>query len=147
MGRAALKGCVDDELRCRRDAAKEVIMTTILDQIREGMTICDPAGNDIGTVDFVRLSDEDPATPGPEVVTADPLPRDTGNTLIGALADAFRTDDIPDTLRDRLLREGFIRVDVAGLFAADRYVMPDQIASVSGDKVTLAVDKESLMRT
>jgi hypothetical protein len=39
--------------------------------------------------------------------------------------------------RQHLLRHGFIRIDSTGLFAADRYVTPDQIADVSVDHVTL----------
>jgi hypothetical protein len=49
-------------------------------------------------------------------------------------------------MRARLLRHGFIRIDTSGLFAADRYAMPEQLASVSNDRVTLRVTREELMK-
>jgi hypothetical protein len=44
------------------------------------------------------------------------------------------------------LRHGFIRINTSGLFAADRYAMPDQIASVADDRITLHVMREDLMK-
>jgi hypothetical protein len=67
-------------------------------------------------------------------------------TIMDAIADALRTDDAPEALQEQLLRSGFVRVDASGLFAADRYVLPDQIASVAGDRVTLTVGRDELIR-
>ena len=53
---------------------------------------------------------------------------------------------MPETLRERLLREGYIRLDADGLFAADRYILPSQIASAAGDEVTLNVEKDQLIK-
>jgi hypothetical protein len=39
-----------------------------------------------------------------------------------------------------------VRIDSDGLFQADRYVMPEQIDSVSGDDVMLNVTKEQLIK-
>jgi hypothetical protein len=39
-----------------------------------------------------------------------------------------------------------MRIDSAGLFAADRYVMPEQIAGVSSDRVTLRVTRDELIK-
>ena len=121
-------------------------MSTILEEIRKGMTVCDPSGAEIGTVEFVHLSDEEPSTPSSQPVTASPSAQEQRHSLVDFLADAFRTDEVPEPLRARLLRHGFMRVDAAGLFSTDRYVMPDQIASVSGDQVTLAVGKDVLAK-
>jgi hypothetical protein len=49
-------------------------------------------------------------------------------------------------LRARLQQEGFIRLDAAGFFAADRYITPDQIAHVVGDEVLLRVTRDALIR-
>ncbi|MFN7024485.1 MAG: hypothetical protein ACK4QP_08165 [Pseudorhizobium sp.] len=119
-------------------------MSTILNKIRKGMTVCDPNGTRIGTVEFVRLSDEDPSDPGAQSVTPSTL--EPGHSLLDFVADSLRTDEVPEPLRARLQRHGFIRVDAAGLFAADRYVMPDQIASVAEDQVMLNVDKDMLVK-
>lgn len=121
-------------------------MANILQEIREGMSVRDPSGAEIGSVEFVHFSDEDPSTPGPESVTVSPALHDQRTSWVDFIADAFRNDDLPESLRDRLLRRGFIRVDADGLFAADRYVMPDQIASVSGDQVVLKVGKDELLK-
>jgi len=56
-------------------------------------------------------------------------------------------DQVPETLRQRLLRHGFLRIDSTGLFAADRYVMPAQIADVSEDHVTLQVTRDELIKS
>jgi hypothetical protein len=47
-------------------------------------------------------------------------------------------------VRDLLLRHGFIRLNARGLFASDRYIMPDMINSVSEDRVKLTLSKDEL---
>jgi hypothetical protein len=59
----------------------------------------------------------------------------------------FPSDQVPETLRERLLRQGFLRIDSTGLFAADRYVMPDQIADVSEGRITLRVTRDELIKS
>jgi hypothetical protein len=53
---------------------------------------------------------------------------------------------LPEELRRRLLDRGVIRIDCTGLFAADRYATPEQIASVSADRVTLRVPRKTLLK-
>lgn len=116
-----------------------------LAQIQEGMRVYDRLNHEIGTVDHVQMSDDNPATPEPEAVTpGNPPERKTG--LMAALAEAFAADELPDVIRERLLQEGFIRIDSNGLFAADRYVLPDQIMSVTGEAVTLKVSRDELVK-
>jgi hypothetical protein len=52
---------------------------------------------------------------------------------------------MPKVLRDRLLRHGFIRIDTHGLFASDRFALPDQIESVSEDCIQLRLSKDELI--
>ena len=120
-------------------------MASVLEQVQEGARVVDSNGDEVGNVEFVHLSDEDPSTPGPEVTVSEPVRHD-GLPFEGALTDMFRTDDVPEPLRHRLMRQGFIRVDAKGLFAADRYVMAEQIASASGDRVTLKVTRDELIK-
>lgn len=116
-----------------------------LAQIHEGMKVYDRLHNEIGTVEYVRMSDDDPTTEEVEAVTpGNPAERD--DSLIDVIADAFAPDGLPDEIRDRLLQQGFIRIDSSGLFAADRYVLPDQIMSVSGEAVTLNVSRDELVK-
>jgi hypothetical protein len=120
----------------------------MLTRIYEGMTVYDSAGEKIGTVEriyFGEVSQEaDERGGGPETATSP----DRGESwLIEDVAKAiFVGDRVPEPLRQRLLRHGFIRIDSAGLFAADRYVTPGQIADVSDDRVTLRVTRDQLIK-
>lgn len=70
-----------------------------------------------------------------------------GETLGGNLFGGFLSgDQIPDELRQKLERQGFIRIDSAGLFAADRFATPDQIAQVTEDGVVLNVAGDALVK-
>ena len=120
-------------------------MTNVLEEIREGMKVTDSTGERIGTVEWVHFSDEDPTTPEAEVAT----PGRTGGSdpsVIDVITNAFRVDDVPEELRERLLRRGFVRIDASGIFAADRYVLPEQIDTVGDDEIVLNVDRESLIK-
>jgi hypothetical protein len=119
-------------------------MQNVLENIREGMKVYDSRQKEIGKVEWVKLVDEDPVTGEPVEAGLDAEP--DRHSLIDDLADAFRDDDLPDVVRSRLLHDGFVRMDAEGLFNADRYVLPDQIASVSGDKVLLKVTKDELVK-
>jgi hypothetical protein len=119
----------------------------ILAKIDEGMTVYDRTGNNIGTVEYVYLGavseeahkrGEGPASPS--------APGRAGSSLIDDFTKAIiPSDQVPEALRERLLRHGFIRIDSTGLFAADRYVLPGQIARVSGNRITLCVTRDELI--
>jgi hypothetical protein len=101
--------------------------------VREGMKVFDRLHQQIGTVDRVRMSDDDPSTPEP---ADDPF----------IAQKAFAPDRLPDGIEARLLHDGFLRIESRWLLAADRYVAPDQIMSVSGDAVVLTVSHDELMQ-
>jgi hypothetical protein len=121
-------------------------MADTLMKIRDGMKVIDSTGEEIGTVEWVHLSDEDPDTPQAETVTGDLTDDRNRQSFVHLIADAFSTDNLPEELRERLMRNGFIRIDATGLFAADRYVLPEQIQAVSGDRVTLNVPRDDLIK-
>lgn len=112
--------------------------------VEQGMRVFDREHHEIGKVDWVQFGDDDPETP--EVEASGPSGRRDDATLIDVLARAFTADNVPEEVRDRLVHQGFVRIDADGLFAADRYVMPEQIASVSGDGMTLNVSKDQLIK-
>lgn len=116
-----------------------------LRHIEEGMKVYDRERHEIGKVEYVQFGDDDPATPDVEAAAPNTLD-DTPHTLVDVLADAFGDDNLPEEIRQKLLVQGFVRIDANGLFAADRYVMPDQIASVSPDGLMLNVSKDELMK-
>ena len=116
----------------------------VLEQVSEGMKVLDSKNHEIGKVEWVKLVEED-ATGQPLAADVDEPDRED-KTLIDTLADAFRGDELPDVVQKRLLHDGFIRMDAKGLLAADRYVLPTQIARVTSDSVVLNVTKDELVK-
>jgi hypothetical protein len=112
----------------------------ILDMIREDMHVYDVDNHHIGDVEDIYLGQESDAA-----TAQDPSIRDH-DSIIDWVAEAFDSDNIPEVLRNRLLHEGFIRMDSDGIFSSDRYILPEQIAGVSGDKVLLNVRKADLIK-
>jgi hypothetical protein len=118
----------------------------ILAQVHEDMPVYDVNHNHIGKVRALFLG----------VGTREELERGEGsatahdsnfheNNFIVDLARAFDTDEVPEPIRARLRRSGFIRLDADGIFSSDRYITPEQIASVD-DHVHLNVTRESLIK-
>lgn len=122
-----------------------MVTRTSLRAVQEGMRVLDSSGNDIGKVEWVQFGDDDPETH--EIEARGPSEaRMVDGSLADRVASAFRADVLPDEVKARLLHQGFVRVDVPGLFAADRYVTPDQIEAVNAGQVILKVGKEKLVK-
>jgi hypothetical protein len=121
-------------------------MDSLPRDIHVGMKVYDSRHNAIGTIDDLKFPENaaDPDVEPAELDATDRAPR--RETILGAVAEAFGSEEIPEPLRSRLLREGYIRLDTAGLFAADRYILPSQIATASGDEVMLNVEKDQLIK-
>ena len=119
-------------------------MQTLPRDVHTGMRVIDADNNEIGRIDDFKFSENEEE---PDVTPADldAADRERDDSLIGDIARAFVPDDMPETLRERLLREGYIRLDTAGLFAADRYILPEQILGMDGDDLILNVSKDELM--
>lgn len=119
----------------------------ILRNVHAGMRVVDSASHEIGKVDWVKYGDDDPSTPEPEAAGISPIEdAELPDTLLETIAEAFQSDRLPDEIRERLLHQGFVRIDADGLFSADRYVTPEQIAQVSSDTLTLKVSKAELLK-
>jgi sporulation protein YlmC with PRC-barrel domain len=107
-----------------------------LNQIHHGMRVVDANGETIGHVDYMKMGD-------PGAVTVDsvtpPAPGLWGSAIGGG------EPDVPEPLRSRLLRQGYVKVDGKGWIDVDRYVPADEIAGIAGDTVTLTVDKNHLV--
>lgn len=116
-----------------------------LESIHESMDVVDKGGKKIGSVAWIKMTDEVPGNHVAEEVTADRTGTEY-KPLPDVIVDAFRTDNVPEELREKMLREGFIRIDADGLFAADRYVVPEQIDRVADDKVYLNVERGDLIK-
>lgn len=119
---------------------------TTLKFVEEGMKVFDRERHEIGKVEYVQFGDDDPETPEVEAAAPNTLDR-RDRTLVDDIALAFTaSDDLPEEVRLRLLEQGFVRIDANGIFAADRYVTPGQIDSVSGDGLMLNVTKDELVK-
>ena len=140
-------------------ASADTADSGVLARVREGMKVFDASGDEIGKVDYVKAGDPQAATTMGQDVggvggVAVPAGGPSGSTgaggiAVGAVVGAADTGDLPDVdepFRSELLRTGFFRVDGKGWFDKDRYITPDQIASVSGDGVTLKRHKDDLIR-
>lgn len=125
-----------------------------IEQVRTGMHVVDVEGAEIGTIEDVFIGD-----PGAETVSAAP---DAGGTVIaapggvapvggalGSLGGGVLGDnlgaDLPQVERARLLREGYVRIDLKGLFHGHRFAASEDIADVAGDVVHLGVDSGHLV--
>jgi len=121
-------------------------METLPRDIHKGMTVIDSAHKAIGKIDDFKFPEN---AMDPDVVPADIDGTDKLNgreSILESIAEAFGKEEIPEPLRDRLLREGYIRLDTKGMLAKDRFILPSQIATAGGDEVMLNVDKDALIK-
>lgn len=119
----------------------------LLNAVTEGMEVVDRDGKRVGKVRDVYFGTDDDTAEArgrAEGVVADPtLPN---AAPLGGLVEAFLPPDpVPDELRSRLLRDGYVQIDAAGLFASDRYATPEQLARVEGQRVVLNVSRDELV--
>lgn len=113
----------------------------LLGLVRQGMEVYDADNNKLGTVKRVYMGGgNDPADVQRQRrdAGADPAASGADSTFLGDLFQAFTpTGGMPDELRQKLEREGFIEIDSGGLFSSDRFATPDRIAEVADDRVIL----------
>jgi hypothetical protein len=114
-------------------------MSRALDRVREGAVVYDRAGERIGTVREIFLGTE----PG-AATSARPAARP--HSLLDDLLQTLAPPAVPEVVRERLLREGFVRIDTRGPFATDRYAFGGQVQSVSEAGVTLDATLDDLVR-
>jgi hypothetical protein len=112
-------------------------MRELLAKIREGMEVYDRVHVRVGTVRDIYLGNE------PGAVTT-PAPREP-HSLLQDVLNSLAPPGPPETVRARLLAQGFICID-AGTFAADRYAWDSQIRAVTDAGVLLDVDGDELLR-
>jgi hypothetical protein len=114
----------------------------LMRQVQTGMKVVDASGDEVGTVEDMSMGDPEAAT------TAGNEPRPTGGVLRD-LAEAVTTDrpgpDVPEPLRDRLIREGYLKIK-HGLLGSAVYVSSEQLQRVEGDRVVLRVRRDELER-
>jgi hypothetical protein len=128
--------------------SQQMTNTPLLMKVRNGMRVLDSRGEEIGVVEMVYFGGaaDDAIEFGSETATSPDITADNDSGgILGAIADAFRDDNVPDVLARRMLKEGYIRLDAHGLFAADRYILPEQITSVTADGIHLNTTRDGLL--
>lgn len=119
-------------------------MERLPEQIEVGMKVFDSERREIGRVDGLKYP-ENATAPGVEPATVAPADQDDA-TLVDAVAEAFGRDDVPEPLRSQLLRDGYVHLDTKGMFAKDRYILPEQISRLDADGLQLNVTKDALIK-
>ncbi len=129
---------------------------SLLARVKQGMKVYDNENHEIGKVKDVFLGEAshqiEEEGKGPVTTSGSTDTSGLNNTPDYAFGGAFDWHEDKDSDQERLeearlRRYGYIRIDSSMLFAADRYALPEQIASVSGNRVTLKVPRESLMKS
>lgn len=118
--------------------------TSPIEQVREGMTVVDAAGEKLGTVEYVQMGDPDAATTRGTEQTS--LGQQLPKSVISGATEPFFNDEpeLPEPLRRQLIHSGFIKVDRPGFGGKDRYFRSDAIQEVVNDTVRLKVHKDQL---
>jgi len=132
------------------DIADATGQQSILTQIHEGMPVYDVRDNHIGRVAFVHFGaaseTQQELGVGPATLTPADNPNMRQDSIIDNIAEAFDPNEVPGELQEKLLTNGYIRLDTAGFFASDRFITPDQIAGIKDDTVQLSVHRDQLVK-
>ena len=117
--------------------------TSLLDSVGEGMTVIDEHGRRLGTVARVHLgepeaapADVDQEDVGLEEVVLTPLANPGGSGTTEPSVPLVDVDeDMPEEMREELLRAGFIVVEGPDVHGIARYVSANHLVEVTGDTV------------
>ena len=107
----------------------------LLMAVRKDMDVVDANGNNIGKVDDMYFGSPSAADQGSRESS---LIADLAHALVGG-------NSIPEVLRQRLLHDGYIRVNGSGLFSGHMYLLPEQIDVVATNTVAVNVTREELI--
>lgn len=123
---------------------------SVLKNVHTGMEVKDSHDNRIGTVKDVYFgADSDEMKKHGAGAATAPDPSVRSDSLVEDVARGlFDVDgeNLPEEMRQRLINEGYIRIDTAGLFRSDRFILPEQIARVHDEHVHLNVSKDDLLK-
>jgi hypothetical protein len=97
------------------------------------MRVFDAAGAEIGKVEYVQMGDPDAVT----TAGNEHIPTDLVGRVTETLPFGTSEPDVPDPLRTRLLRTGYLKMSGRGLTGADLYFSSEHVGEVSGDVVRL----------
>src|SRR5262249_44172965 len=106
----------------------------VFSSIKVGTAVYDNHDHHLGKVEDVYFGASSPTANERGTGSATAPAQDVGvDPLVNQIARGFDSDQLPEELRQRLLREGYLRISGEGLFGRARYVLPEQVASVTSD--------------
>ena len=106
---------------------------SVMETVREGMHVVDKRGDAVGSVKELQMGD-----PGASTASEQGTSSQHQDYLGRALGSS--TQGVSPEEADRLLRVGYIKVSRNGLFTGNLLVGADEISSVEGDTVYLAIN-------
>jgi hypothetical protein len=119
----------------------------LLVEVEEGMKVYDRNGDEVGKVEFIFMggTDEEAEQRGTGPATAPDIEMAEDDFMLD-MAHLFGAgyEDMDETMRDRLLRHGFIRID-GGLLRGDSYAIRDSVTRVGEDGIHLRISKDELI--
>ena len=113
-----------------------IFKTQLIERVQEGMRVIDASGNDIGSVQGLKMGD-------PEAITVAGNEPTVSAGYVPLSGDADEPQ-VPEPIRSDLLRGGYVKVDGPGIMDTDRYLRADVIERVEGNKVYLRLTKDRL---
>ncbi|MBW3634347.1 MAG: hypothetical protein KY456_15100 [Chloroflexi bacterium] len=111
----------------------DVAKSRAINQVREGIRVVDANGEELGNVEYIKMGDPHSTTVSP-ATQYDP-----------SLIEAFfgmSEPDLPEPLPSSLLSSDDVKIDDKDWIASNHFMTADLIGSISGDTVTLTVDKD-----
>lgn len=120
-----------------------------LTYIRKGMSVYDLSEKQIGVVEMVYMGgvSDEAIQMGGEAATSPDVDLSHKRSFLEQFAQIFKDgSDVPDELKERLLRDGYVRVNIKGLLGLTRLVFPDQIAYVSDEGLVLNAYEDDLLK-
>ncbi len=115
-----------------------------MEQIRVGASVFDRTGKEVGAVKTVQFGDDNAHTARAEAVAPPELPQQ--HPFLDAIAAVLApTPTLPDPIRERIIRTGYVHVE-RNPVQGDAFIVADQIAGVSDSEVHLSVDEDDLIR-
>lgn len=116
-----------------------------LRHVREDMYVYDRSGERIGKVTEIVFGETDERGLGAATPSSRSL---RGDTIVDRMADAVGGGEtMPESVRQRMLQEGYIRVNLEGIFSGSRYVLAGQIDRVQDDQVLLRITRDQMAHT
>lgn len=111
---------------------------------RIGMKVYDSELREIGKVDGLKYP-ENATAPGIEPATVDAADRDDATLVEDVVAEAFGREEVPSRCGARCCAMATCTGHEGTVFG-DRYILPEQIARMTGDGIQLNVTKDALIK-